>query len=1678
MGKRSRTIWARQVLGIGCLCSSVALGIVAGQQPAPQKEAPPQKAAPQKAPPVQVKVVGGGGIVIQGNAPIVLGQIPIQPDAGKEGNSQKVKLPVDPRARRKIEEAKRFIETQDWQSAVKILQSLLDATEDNFLQESETDKGRRVSVRAEANRMLGSLPTEGKRFYEQQFGSVARLAFKQAKASANPQSMADVALKYVHTQAGAEAAAWLGAYHLDHGRYIVAALCFERLLSREQTEINVATLYKAAIAFERAGDAGNRDRAWKLLQSRMNQPADRLPAAVRSWDETKLKRSLASVGGARSQQGQTDWRLFMGGVDRAARSSSTAPFMEPMFPAMSITEPGTARQELQQSAKRMISWGAPVIPGAHALVVRNHAIFRTVEGITAVNLKTGAKAWESASDVSLAASMRPQNTVDPETLSYLQSYRDIAPAIVLENTQLGTLSADNELVYAVEDLALPPNFKNDQMMWRRGGAQPTNRYNDYHLCNHLIAYDIDGGRAVWSIGTKVPDQTFSQMYFLGPPLPLGDKLYVLAEMKAEIRLLCLQNNKIMKVGQNEEFEYSVELVWSQPLGVVDRSITEEPIRRTKAALLSYSDGILVCPTNAGAVVGVDLLTRTLVWAFNYQNESVNTDSNDADRPGQINRRIIARMPRDIEAPSRGACWNYSAPVISQGKVLLAPPDGSSLQAINLRDGTLAWSVSRVDSDPDPLPPDFYLAGVHDQAVILVGRQNVHALDIKTGKKLWNANTGIPAGRGVANESTYFLPNKNNEIVSINLTTGEVIARSKARQKEGLGNLTLVGENLLSLSHHHLLVYPIQLNKERQIAERLKVNALDPVALLDRGELAWQRGDLAAAVTDFRLALKQKPASDLQAKGESKLADSILTLLEKDFVKHEGDIPELEKLTLGSTVPEGKDEQAALLDRKARYHRVLAQGREAQGRIDETLTHYEAFARLDDKLITSPDDPLVRVTPKVWALGQSISMVKRLKPELLAKLDGIVQKKWDAVKDGSYEAIRDFTDFYGELGTPGQLGLLQFVEIQMSKREMTQATLRLMPLLQSSNPIIAARAHDAMARLNIRLGELENAAYYYRLLARKYPSVIVRDGKNGSQLYQQLTTDKRFLPYLDDRPGLSNLQNFTIEKVEQNFRGNQGMSRGGGSGAYTVLFTPKQELPPHLRRYSLEVSTDAQSPSRSSYLLRDLLERDEKKQIIMPSKSFSMGMMSFYGAYYQERVTPHFQMCGDVMVFAWSNMIVGIDPLKRKELWSFNVMGDLQVDREGQTFPVDEMPGRFKFMQGNATFELLGTFGPPSAQRLIMCIRYEGLVCINPQTGEKLWSRYGINPGMDIFGDEEYAILMPPLVGRAVEDKPLAIRLLDGTVTELDIVRYQQFRAASIQTVGRHMLLHRSKEKYSEASAELAEANLMKLVPGDRAFYHEHLKPAGEEDELELVDSLTGATVWKQTIGRGTTMMASAQPSDLVGYLETSGKVNLLNVETGKPWMQTQLRTVKEGYKSASFLIEDKNCYVFCCKDLEQTSDSGRVALMPQYQWLRSVAVNGPAACINTETRQVLWEETLPMQYVVTHRFNELPFLMCSSVTRRMSEKEKPQRRVIAAPALRGFGRTDPMQTNFQCFSKQTGKSTSTGEKLDSEVYYGGPRNSQGYQELTIDTHTGKVELRSPSQSLTFQIVTNALAASK
>ena len=244
--------------------------------------------------------------------------------------------------------------------------------------------------------------------------------------------------------------------------------------------------------------------------------------------------------------------------------------------------------------------------------------------------------------------------------------------------------------------------------------------------------------------------------------------------------MCLDPAKVVTYADNKR---SPELVWQQSLGTANFRLPQDSLRGCSRHL-AYADGVLVCPTNAGVVLGVDLLSHSLVWAHSYRDGTQQPISDGMPQMMIIRGRVRGGLSGS-GSPTQER-WRPSAPIIQNGKVVFTAFDGDegALHCLNLRDGRLLWHLKRADDD-------LYLGGVFGARVIVVGKSYVRALNLDDGKELWKLQTGMPSGQGTASDDVYYLPlqwsvddaEKRPGVVAINLGTGKPIG-PPADRKQG------------------------------------------------------------------------------------------------------------------------------------------------------------------------------------------------------------------------------------------------------------------------------------------------------------------------------------------------------------------------------------------------------------------------------------------------------------------------------------------------------------------------------------------------------------------------------------------------------------------------------------------------------------------------------------------------------------------------------------------------------------------------------------------------------------------------------------------------------------------------------------------------------------------------------
>src|SRR6185436_11090042 len=138
------------------------------------------------------------------------------------------------------------------------------------------------------------------------------------------------------------------------------------------------------------------------------------------------------------------------------------------------------------------------------------------------------------------------------------------------------------------------------------------------------------------------------------------------------RLLCLDPKNLIQVpGQTKK----PALIWSQKLGKPNATMPMDSVRRYQGATLAAGEGIIICPTNSGVVVAVDIMSRSLLWAHAYRTL-------DATKPVRAFDPNTGQPIIPEQLPN--ARWRSSGPIIQNGRVIVTAYDSRKLECLDLR----------------------------------------------------------------------------------------------------------------------------------------------------------------------------------------------------------------------------------------------------------------------------------------------------------------------------------------------------------------------------------------------------------------------------------------------------------------------------------------------------------------------------------------------------------------------------------------------------------------------------------------------------------------------------------------------------------------------------------------------------------------------------------------------------------------------------------------------------------------------------------------------------------------------------------------------------------------------------------------------------------------------------------
>ncbi len=802
-------------------------------------------------------------------------------------------------------------------------------------------------------------------------------------------------------------------------------------------------------------------------------------------------------------------------------------------------------------------------------------------------------------------------------------------------------------------------------------------------------------------------------FFLGPPLPLQGRLYVLAEVKKDIKLEVLN----AKTGRVE---------WEQQVAEVPAENTMwDAARRMVGASPSYADGVLVCPTSVGAAVAIDLSDRSLRWGFQYApNQAANFQNGQPVMQMRMGMQGIATY-----ASLQNDRWIDATAAVADGRVLVTPIESNQLYCLSLIDGKQLWKLDRSER--------MYVGGVKDGRVVIIGRRQIEAVTLASGKEIWRTDIpqgAMPSGRGYLGEASYFLPMSTAEVAKIDLATGEIAGRAKSRMGNIPGNLICYKGQVISQGVDFLDVF-YQLDPLREdIAKRLADNADDPWALARRGEIALDEGRMAEAIVDIRRSYQLKP----EASTRELLVEGLLGNLARNFDRARDTAPEIEKLIV-------------LDSERATFVRVLAEGLRKTG---AKLPALETYLKLVD---------MPGAQSELEAVGNSLSVrrdrwVQARLQEIYAASTSDDRAKFDSAVGTRLQAalatkeVRDLRRFLGYFAfhpAADEAREQLFVQLTPQDRLMERESL-LNDLQRSVDP---ARRRAAVARMASFLNEAgrpEEAALFFQRLATEFGGLTCAGGKTGRQLVDELPADSPVAQAL-----AMNKFSWPDGRV---YRDNSNpSSRLIRNGAFP-------QRPFHLEWRG----------GRPVCYQNTNVVFDQQQQQIMGHDGFGreifrIGMTEGGGQNrfgYQPVATNISSVSGlgHLLLVNLGNQVLALDTLRQpgngnRILWQQELMEIVGNAFNGNAPQAKQIAtpwgGQRSVLAPGDGGPSLGILGPVTS-RSVLIQRAHDLVAVDPLSGEIFWTRHGITPGSEMFGDDE-VVIVAPLDG----DKARVFRTLDG-----------------------------------------------------------------------------------------------------------------------------------------------------------------------------------------------------------------------------------------------------------------------------------------------------------------------------
>jgi len=1474
-------------------------------------------------------------------------------------------FPGDRLRERQMDRARRLVAEQRWSDAATLLDEILTADRDSFFR---IDRQQRTwqSIKSEAGRVIGSLPAAGREAYELQFRARADRLLEQAVAANDSAGVVAVARRWFHTPAGRRATLLSAVEALEANQPLAAAAWLDRLAAVDDAAGFEPTLsVMRATAWLRAGDraaaAGIIEKAAKGGRTVVRLGGKDVNVAFPPGGGLEWLTALVGSGRGGAAGHGGEWAMHRGDASRNGIAAVSRPLLVPRYRVPLARHPEEAR--LLEARRRLAAdQEAPILPAGSALAVDGTIVLHTTMGLLAVDFETGKRIWlqpgPAAASAAAADGAAERGDADPSG----------SFSSVFEDATSGTLSSDGRCVFAVES---HPDAVSSAAVAGRVGLPAMlgpNAVGGWKGGNALSAYDLAGrGSLRWRLPARGGEPALrpgsggaaGAAWFLGAPLPVGDELYVLVEEKGEIRLDALDGS-------------TGRVAWSQPLAEVDedRAVDSRDSSGRRLAGLSpaLADGVLVCPTGAGAVVAVDLATRALLWAYDYpqavQSDAVVLPNGIRMRRGNV--PVAGRMPGNLVAgrETPHARWRDSTPILHEGRVLLAPAESPDLHCLDLRRGELVWKTPRKER--------LFVAGAVDGHAIVVGRTGVEAIDLGSGNVAWHrplgGDHGSPSGRGILSPQRLFLPLDTPEVLEIDLADGRLAGRSAARGNAIPGNLMAYRGEVISQGVDSLDVFHQSAPLDARIETAFKADAGDAWAMLWRGQLQLDRGEIADGIAKVRAAHAAQPTRVPAAM----VADALRFALEQDFDRAAG-------LWREAVALSGSPRDAAT---------ILRTTVDGFMRLGDTPQAWEALRGLltrpadeaagdsgpepaSSLLVVDGADPHLAVAPQRWLQGRLADLFAKASPPLRGDVDAFVAEQFAAAASPAGAAASG--------GGPRAGG-----------RDARLAGIR--------SGIERFGLHDAARAARRRLVEMLTAEIEAAAPGdERRDLAIARDFLLLDLARVGLPADRDYAVAMlgamrtaaGEAPDAAATAEWPIGRVMQR---RAGLRVTVNAGARADAGQELQFMRSRLMNIPVAAAADSFLPGLE--LAFDLHQQGG----IVAKDGFGRQLGEPFGAKTRQdaaRQLPMFQpagmdeasVLGRVVFVRAGGSLAAFDVSGRpraggpaaernRSLWMVADSSDASADGRAAGFVMNVGAGRAardgSVPLGARISEPRG--GDDDVRRLAMqCgrARCTGVPLLvdrslrlhDPRTGGLIWERQRIPPGSELIGDDEVLVICPPDGRQAT-----VISMADGRMLRtLDIPPAEQRLASG----GRRIVAARPVEaRPGEAWARRVRVEVCDPFTGDR-------RPLGDFP--------------------GESRTAEAGP-DRLAILEPSGEFTLLDVEGERVAFRVRLADMPAGMQHLQVMPWRDRYLVLVGraetpeeqKQLERIGAIGPLPGMPGRELPQ--VTTGAIWAVARDTGDMLWPVpvTILRHSLQRHQASELPVMLFARSIQPAREPERPR----------------------------------------------------------------------------------------